>query len=57
MVRDTARRVVESVKEKELSRSQQVLVAELYYMVGQQVELDSMEDAIQVYEIYIVYFH
>ena len=57
MVRDTARRVVESVKEKELSRSQQVLVAELYYMVGQQVELDSMEDAIQAYKRYIVYFH
>lgn len=57
MVRDTARRVVESVKEKELSRSQQVLVAELYYMVGQQVELDSMEDAIQAYKIYIVHFH
>ena len=57
MVRDTARRVVESVKEKELSRSQQVLVAELYYMVGQQVELDSMEDAIQAYERCIVYFH
>ena len=57
MVRDTARRVVESVKEKELSRSQQVLVAELYYMVGQQVDLDSMEDAIQAYKIYIVYFH
>ena len=56
-MRDTARRVVESVKEKELSRSQQVLVAELYYMVGQQVDLDSMEDAIQAYKIYIVYFH
>ena len=56
-MRDTAHRVVESVKEKELSRSQQVLVAELYYMVGQQVELDSMEDAIQAYKIYIVYFH
>ena len=40
---------MESVKEKELSRSQQVLVAELYYMVGQQVELDSMEDAIHVF--------
>ena len=56
-MRDTAHRVVESVKEKELSRSQQVLVAELYYMVGQQVELDSMEGAIQAYEICIVYFH
>ena len=56
-MRDTARRVVESVKEKELSRSQQVLVAELYYMVGLHVDLDSLEEAIQAYEIYIVYFH
>ena len=49
LVRDTARRIVESVQPENLSRSQQVLVAELYYMVGQQVELDSMEEAIRAY--------
>lgn len=53
MVRDTARRLVESVQTSELSRSQQVLVAELYFMVGQQVELDSMEEAIQAYVLFL----
>ena len=53
-MRDTARRMVESIKESNLSRSQQVLVAELYYMMGQQVESDSMEDAIRAYEVCIV---
>ena len=48
-MRDTARRIVESVQTSELSRSQQVLIAELYFMMGQQVELDSMEEAIRAY--------
>ena len=56
-MRDTARRVVESVKDGELSRSQQVLVAELYFMVGQQVESDSVEDAIRAYEVCVVFSH
>lgn len=47
LVRDTARRIVESMQMSELSRAQQSLVAELFFMLGQQLELDSMDEAIR----------